>query len=189
METTFQTSEQPDLIEVQPTDGAALVAFAEGRVPVHTGAGVARDRERYEAIVQAIAECQPRRAIMRAFRVGQHTLDAIEEREARLVATLRDRMATKFKRAAVETLDEFMEQLRRGEVPPATQWVAAATFTDKMLLLSGAATSRHEVVSREVSQVGLAEQFERMKRAEVAEVVEIGTTPDSESGASTGESL
>ena len=183
MTTDIPVSQQPDLIEVGETDGRELVAFAEGRVPVHTGAGVARDRERYEAIVQAIAECQPRRAIMRAFRVGQHTLDAIEEREARLVATLRDRMATKFKRAAVETLDEFMEQLRRGEVPPATQWVAAATFTDKMLLLSGAATSRHEVVSREVSQDALAERFAAMKRAEVIEI----QSPDSESGVQQGE--
>ena len=182
-------TQQPELIEVQPTDGAELVRFATGggRVPMHTGERVERDRERYEAIVQAIAECQPRRAIMRAFRVGQHTLDAIEEREARLVATLRDRLATRFKRAAVETLDEFMEQLRRGEVPPATQWVAAATFTDKMLLLSGAATSRHEVVSQG-PQEALADRFAAMKAARVVEIGSGEAAPDSESGAGTGES-
>ncbi len=188
MEMDIPTQQQPDLIPFGQDEGRELLVFAEpGRVPRHTGERVARDRERYEGIVAALGEGMSRRQVMRTFKVGQHTIEMIEEREARLVATLRDRMANRFRRASVHALERFEEELAAGNVPPATQWVAAATFLDKSILLSGGATSRHEVVSQG-PQEALADRFAAMKAARVVEIGAGEAAPDSESGVEGGES-
>ncbi len=187
MEMDIHPPSQPDQLTLLPeSEGRELLLPEVEQRKRFTGEQVARNRERYEGIVAALGEGVGVRAICRAFRCSPHTVRTIEEREPRLVATLRDRTARRFQRASSVVLESFMEDLERGTVPPATKWIAAATFQDKAILLSGGATSRHEVVSQG-PQEALADRFAALKQARVVEIGAGEASPDSESGDNGGE--
>lgn len=165
--------------------GHELLKLEErARNPEFTGERVAKDRERYEGIVRALAEGLGTRAIARAFRVSPHVVSAIRSREAQLVATEKKEVSRKmgdFVRMGVERLVEEIDTIPIGQLS-----VSVGIIADKKALLDGDPTmrvesglSRSAVTVEELRRV-LAEVRERQK----AVVVD---APLLDSGSSTGE--
>jgi transposase-like protein len=141
----------------------------------HDGSRIERDRERLDAIRQALHEGMPLRAICRAYRVSANTLAVIRERwpepadaeKKRLVAVY-----STFSRASVErALDEL------DKIPPGLLVLNSCQATDKMLLLMGEATSRVEH-KREVRREDVEAWIARLPSAGAGE---LGASADSES--------
>jgi hypothetical protein len=117
-----------------------------------TAERVALNRERYLAIVSAIAEGIGLRRISRAFHVSHHTVRVILEREPELVATLKKRLARTFAYAAQLTVERCIELLEddavdekgRPLIGPAhfsQLSVSAGIFEDKRGKLEGEAST------------------------------------------------
>jgi len=106
-----------------------------------TGEHVARNRERYDAIVAALGEGLGVRQIARAFGVSQHTIEAIRERDAALVATLKERTGAQLRRLVRMSLEALEEALAQNKIAPGQLPVAAGILIDKSLLWDGQATA------------------------------------------------
>ena len=179
------SSDLTEQMALLPDDGAELLLPVEEQRRRYTGERVARNRERYEGIVNAIACGMSRRDVAAAFRCSTNTVHKIEAVEPRLVETRKARLAGQFAAVSLDTLEAFAQDLRDGKVPPSVKWVASAAFMDKSILLSGGATSRHEVVSGD-RQASVAEAFAALRSANA--VAEAVPSTDSQSGGDGGDS-
>jgi hypothetical protein len=165
----FDESELPAGLEVVMPEETQRKRF--------TAEQVARNQGRYREIVHAIAGGMPVRSICKAFSVSHHIVKIIREREPDLVATEKKRMSASLGHAARMGVEEFMEQVARGEVEAKVLPVAVGIFLDKKALLDGEATARVEHVS---SGLPSMEEFRRLvtelPAARVTESVDLGTT-------------
>jgi len=102
---------------------------------------VEKNKERLEAIKRAIGCGLPVRSICEIFRVSPHTVGLIGKREPELVAAGKNRLAGKFNYGAHLALEQAIEAIAEGTMPPASLPVAAGIFADKSLKLGGEATA------------------------------------------------
>ena len=104
-----------------------------------TGEIVARNRERYAAIVRCLAEGVGIRATARAFGASTGTIQAIRDREGLAIGTEKKELSTKlghFARMASERLIEELDEIPIGQLP-----VAMGIALDKKAALDGEASA------------------------------------------------
>ena len=177
---------------VQPLIERQAALFDESQLPLgrellmpesqqrhqFTGERVARNRERYDAIVQALGEGLGVRQIARAFGVSQHTIECIREREAALVATEKQRTGAKLRRLVRMTLDALEEALIAGAIAPGQLPVTAGILIDKSLNWDGQSVAT-VTVRHELDQEKVRAMFARLQGPILeAEMV----APDTQSG-------
>jgi len=134
--------------------GAELLLPQEEQRHRFTGELVARNEARYLGIVNALGQGLSRRQIARAFEVSHHTVQAIFEREAKLVATEKESTGRQLRRVVRMSLDALEEALNNGEIPKGSLPVTTAILIDKSLNWDGQSTAtvtvRHEVDQEKV---------------------------------------
>jgi hypothetical protein len=174
------TLEQPPLFdESQLPVGRELLLPEEEQQRRFTGAVVARNQSRYQAIVQALGEGLGVRQICRAFGVSHHVVQVIRERDAALVATEKQDTGRKLRRLVRLALERFEDGLANGEITAGQIPVATGILIDKSLAWEGhqqPITVRHEL---ELDQWKLRAMFAALQ----APVIDVELAPDSESGA------
>lgn len=124
-------------------EGWELLAAEEHKrlLPRYTGERIARDRQRYDAIVQALSTGIPVDWIVKGFHVHPSTVAAIAQREKTSIEEQKKSMGAEMLRAARMSVQSFMQDLVAGKVTAKDKAIAAGIFTDKGLLLQGQATS------------------------------------------------
>jgi hypothetical protein len=166
-----KTEQQPELFDESalPIGHELLTIEKDEKRGRFTGEIVARNRERYAAIVRALAEGFGIRQIARAFHVSCNTIFAIRDREGHAIETEKKQLAGlmgRFVRMSVERLIEEHDQIPVGQLP-----VALGIVQDKRALLEGDPTVRvDERIEVAISASDLAGMLERMKRAQVIDV-------------------
>lgn len=137
----------------------------------HDGSRIVRDRERLEAILQALAEGMPVRQVCRAYRVSHNTLAAIRQRWPESADTEKKRLASLCSTFARTAIERALDDVDR--IPPGMLVLAAAQATDKMLLLTGEATSRVEH-KREIGREDVEGYLRRLPSAASSGAVDLG---------------
>ena len=104
-----------------------------------------KNPERYRLIVSVIAEGLPIRWICQAFKVSHHSIQAIREREPKIIATEKRLLAGKHRfasRICVEKIIEALEHLEPKDLRDVQSLgVLNGILVEKMQLLDGEATS------------------------------------------------
>ncbi|MBK8002309.1 MAG: helix-turn-helix domain-containing protein, partial [Verrucomicrobia bacterium] len=163
--------------ESQLPAGRELLLPAEEQRRRFTADMVARNQERYRAIVGAIAEGLGVRQICRAFGVSHHTVQAIRERDPQLVATEKERARGEFRQLVRLASDRLREALENDELAPGQLPVALGILVDKSLALEGQPMMT-VAVRHEVDQESVRRMFESLAQPVTLDVRAL----DSESG-------
>lgn len=180
MNSNLPTVQQEELFDASELPlGLELLHIDDNeRRGVFTGERIARDKARYQAIVQALAEGLGIRQIARAFKVSPHTISAIREREVELIATEKQGLIRLAGRACRLSLERYVEALEKNEISPGQIPVGFGIIMDKKLLLEGEATSRIETTRREFDRDAVTRYIEGLPSANPA----VAQLPDSGSG-------
>jgi hypothetical protein len=171
MESLLQTTEQSELFDPRELPaGLELLLPREVQEHRFTAERVARNQDRYRSIVEALASGMPVRAIMRAFRVSDHTIQVIRSREPELVATEKRRLGALMLHTAGRCVERFGELLDSGMIKGQEASVGSGIFTEKALLLAGDATARVEHVHIDVTPDQVNAWMSSLPPAQVTEV-------------------
>jgi len=180
-----------DLDQIPLFDESQLPAGRELLLPIEvqrhqfSGERVARNQERYAAIVQALGEGLGVRQIARAFACSQHTIEGIRERSASAVATQKEQTGAKLRRLVRMTLERLEECLEKDLISPGQLPVTAGILIDKSLAWEGQATAtvthRHEIDQDAVRRLFASLQPPGALVME-ANFVDVEAAPDSKSG-------
>ncbi|MDD2766005.1 MAG: hypothetical protein PHE83_18740 [Opitutaceae bacterium] len=168
-ESNLPATSQPELFRAEelPAGHELLTIEQDERAGRSTGERLARNRERYMAIVRCLAEGIGIRATARAFKVSPHTIFAIRDREAAAIATEKQelsRLMGRFVRMGVERLNEELDDIPIGQLS-----VSLGIVSDKKALLDGDPTVRvEERIEVALSPADLRGMLERIKRADPA---------------------
>ena len=127
--------------------------------PVFTGARVARDVQRYDAIVSALAEGMSIRQVARAYRCSPGTVQTVRERESARLGTEKEENVRRIGRIVRLGLERVEEAIERDEIKPEALALQLAILIDKRELLSGGVTARTETVQRGMSHEEIATQY------------------------------
>lgn len=178
-------SQIPLFDESQLPAGRELLLPAEVQRHQFTGERVARNEQRYAAIVQALGEGLGVRQIARAFSCSQHTIEVIRERSAVQVATQKEQTGAKLRRLVRMTLERLEECLEKDLISPGQLPVTAGILIDKSLAWEGQATAtvthRHEIDQDAVRRLFASLQPPAALVME-ANFVDVEAAPDSKSG-------
>ena len=102
-----------------------------------TGERIAKDRERYEAIMLALGQGVPVDLICKAFHVHHRTVAVIGLREKKSIDDLKKETGELMLKAARWSVRSYVEDLAAGKVDPKTKAIAAGIFSQNGLVLSG----------------------------------------------------
>jgi transposase-like protein len=139
---------QPDLINIEP--GEELL-FPEAKARrVFTGEVVARNQEKYRAIVEAIAGGHSCRDIAHRFGVSKNVVTAIRGAEPDLVGTEKKRLSRKLGTAVELGVEAWIESLQAGTLKPESIPVGVGILFDKRALIEGEPTARVEHVDTKI---------------------------------------
>jgi hypothetical protein len=180
-----------------PDDGGEL--FDESQLPIgrdllwpddvqrkrFTAEHVARNAGKYRAIVSALGEGLGIRQIARAFGVSHHTVAAIRERDAALVATEKEQMGRKFMRLARLAAERLEEALVNDQITPGQLPVAVGILADKSLMWTGQAVTQH-VVRHEFALEAVKAQFAAVFEKRVGPPVELQSSEGTQIPEETG---
>lgn len=141
------TYQMPLFVERHLPAGRELLSLDDDeRRGKFTGEIVARNRERYAAIVRCLAEGIGIRATARAYGCSTHTVQAIRDRERLAIASEKKELSATlghFARMAGERLVEELDRIPIGQLP-----VAMGIAVDKKAALDGEASAIVEHRSR-----------------------------------------
>jgi hypothetical protein len=145
-----------------------------------TAERVAQNKERYEALVQAIGMGAPADLICRVFKVHHRTLAAIAVRDKSCIDDIKKSTGELMLKAAGLSVSSYLQDLMAGTVDPKTKSIAAGIFSQNGLLLLGQATAIVEHGARPELTVDAVNGFwERLKRVKEAQAGELPAAGDS----------
>lgn len=113
---------------------------------------VAKNRERYSGILQALKLGLPAATIAKAFNVSRNTVAQVVLRENISIEQLKKSNAALMLKTSGLCVSSFLQDLIDGKVDPKTKAIAAGIFSQNGLLYAGEATSIVQVQpEREIS--------------------------------------
>lgn len=147
-----------------------------------TGERIAKDRERYEAIMLALGQGVPVDLICKAFHVHHKTVAVIGLREKKSIDDLKKETGEIMLKAARWSVRSYVEDLAAGKVDPKTKAIAAGIFSQNGLVLSGqpsailAVEDRRELTPEAIN--GFWERAKRIKEAVVVSLPAVAPGPE-----------
>ena len=163
--------------QVQEQTLAMLAAY--GKKPgAFSGKRLERDRAKVEVMLRMLGDPGLTDSdIARALKVSRNTVGALKRRaeEDGRLAPWRAQAGAKMKVAQGLAVDNFIEQLRAGQIKGKDAAVAVGIATDKVMAFEGLPTQVMEVRRKEIGVEALNEDMKRLKAlvAEKAAAVEV----------------
>ena len=153
-----------------------------------TGERIAKDRERYEAVMQALGMGVPIDLISKAFHVHHKTVAVIALREKRAIDDLKKELGGEMLQAARWSVRSYMEDLAAGKVDPKTKAIATGIFSQNGLVMAGQPSAILAVEDRrDLTPEAVNGFWERAKQITAAEVRTVPSpAPDGHSDAEAG---
>jgi hypothetical protein len=148
-----------------------------------TGKRCAQDRERYQALVEAIGSGAPADLICKVFHVHHRTLAAIAEREKVSIDDLKKKAGELMLKTSHLSVRSFLEDLLGGKVDPKTKAIAAGIFAQNGLVLTGQPSAILAVEDRrDLTPEAVNGFWERAKRVTAALAPEGGSGAEEAKG-------
>lgn len=169
----------------QPPEGWELLIDDEAKAArfQFTGERIVHDRERYEAIMQAIALGMPTELIRKAFHCHHKIVATIALREKPAIDDLKKNLGTEMLVVARWSVRSYFEDLMAGAVDPKTKAIAAGIFAQNGLVLSGQPSAILAVEDRrELTPEAVNGFWERAKRINDAVVTDAGSAAEEGKG-------
>jgi hypothetical protein len=134
------------------------------------GSRLARNKERYTGIVQALKLGLPAATIAKAFNVSRNTVAQVVLRENISIEQLKKSNASLMLKTAGLCVESFLQDLIEGNVDAKTKAIAAGIFSQNGLLYAGEATSIVQVApEKEISLERLNAYIDALPSASVVE--------------------
>lgn len=174
---------QAELFSIFGQGAELLTVEEDAKVGRYSGAIVDRNRERLEAICNALAQGIGIKRVAQAFGASIHTVMAIRERHPDLIATEKKALSGQIGRILKLSADRYEEALVEGAIAPGQIPVGFGIFADKKSLLDGDPTAIVEQRSSGPRTEDVRAYLERMTRVNGLVEDQKETSSDSQSDA------